>query len=51
MISEESLLKFIQLYRDKYGILLGKQEASDMFSQLIGIVKIIISTDSSTDQS
>ena len=40
MISEQGLQEFMELYERKYGILLPRQEAFDMFSKLVRIVQI-----------
>jgi len=40
MVSEDGLKKFIDLYEKKYSVRLNRQEAFDMFSQLIRMVKI-----------
>lgn len=45
MISEEGLQKFIDLYQKKYAIKLERQEAYDMFTRLVSIVKIVNSND------
>ncbi len=40
MISEENLQKFIELYYKKYSVKLRRQEAFELFSQLVRMVKI-----------
>jgi hypothetical protein len=41
MISEEGLQKFIDLYELKYSIRLDRQEAFNVFSKLISMVKLV----------
>lgn len=45
MISEEGLQNFIELYEKKYAIRLERQQAYDMFTRLVSIVKIVNSKD------
>lgn len=40
MISEEGLQNFIDLYKKKYFIELSRQEAFEMFSNLVRIIQI-----------
>ncbi len=40
MISEKGLKNFIKLYEKKYSVKLEKQEAFNMFSQLVEVVQI-----------
>jgi len=41
MISDEGLEKFIKLYERKYSIKLTRQEAFNIFSKLVSIVKFV----------
>ena len=43
MISDEGLEKFIKLYERKYSIKLTRQEAFNVFTKLISIVKFAYS--------
>jgi len=40
MLSEDGLKKFIDLYEKKYFVKLKKQEAFNMFSKLVNIVRL-----------
>jgi len=44
MISEEGLQKFIDLYEQKYSVKLTRQEAFDLFSKLIYLVRLVYFT-------
>lgn len=51
MLSEQGLQKFIDLYEKKYSIKLSKQEAFEMFSQLVRMIKLVHSSDISVNPS
>ena len=44
MVSEENLQKFIDLYYKKYNVKLSKQEAFNLFSRFVNIIRIVYST-------
>ncbi len=41
MVNEQRLKKFIDLYEKKYSIKLSRQEAFEIFSRLVKIIKIV----------
>jgi len=43
MISKESIQKFKEMYKQKYGVELSQQDAFNLFTNLISFVKIAIS--------
>ena len=49
MITNKGLEKFIELYEQKYTVKLTKQEAFNLFSKLINLVKIVYSNDKNND--
>jgi len=49
MISEEGLQKFIKAYEQEYSVRLTRQEAFNMFSKLINLVKIAYSRPEKTN--
>lgn len=45
MIKPELLDKFKKLYKDKYNIILSDEEATDLATRLINLMKILIAPD------
>ena len=44
MISEKNLQKFMDLYEKEYGVKLTRQEAFNLFSRFVNIVRIVYET-------
>lgn len=50
MVNEVLLEKFKKLYKDKYNIILSDEEATDLATQFLNLMKILIKPEQKTNE-